>query len=112
MCRMLPANPATDNSGAARDNRDNPHPPTATMLISMPERVSEGNAPQPRSTEANGAMNRISPDYTVDPLLVADALIKRLDRLADERAEYRRALIHSVEVIKPGDFDDAAGLVH
>lgn len=57
-------------------------------------------------------MNRISPDYTVDPLLVADALIKRLDRLADERAEYRRALIQSVEVIKPGDFDDAAGLVH
>lgn len=57
-------------------------------------------------------MNRISPDYSVDPLLVADALIKRLDRLADERAEYRRALIHSVEVIKASDLDDATGLIH
>lgn len=57
-------------------------------------------------------MNRISPDYNVDPLLVADALLRRLDRLADERDEYRRALIRSVEVIEPGDFDDAAGLIH
>lgn len=32
MCRMLPANPTTDNSGAARDNRDNPHPPHSNYV--------------------------------------------------------------------------------
>lgn len=57
-------------------------------------------------------MNRISTDYTVDPLLVADALIRRLDKLAYERAEYRRALIRSVEMIKACDIDDAAGLIN
>lgn len=45
-------------------------------------------------------------DYRVDPLLVADALIRHLDTLANQRAEYRRALIHSVEVLESPDDDD------
>lgn len=45
-------------------------------------------------------------DYRVDPLLVADAMIRHLDNLASQRAEYRRALIQSVEVLETPDGDD------
>ncbi len=46
-------------------------------------------------------------DYAIDPSLVADSLIARLERMADERAEYRRALIHAVETIPSEVFESA-----
>jgi hypothetical protein len=57
----------------------------------------------------SGAPTRLRPvdaNYKVEPELVAEALLRRIDQLAEDRAQYRRALIHSVEVIEaPGDSD-------
>lgn len=71
------------------------------MLITMPEH-SQDDAVRPTTPGAQP----MGIDYRVDPLLVADALIRHLDTLANQRAEYRRALIHSVEVLESPDDDD------
>ena len=47
-------------------------------------------------------------NYEVDPHAVAEALIRRVNSLADERAKARTAMIRSVEVLVPSDFDDPA----
>lgn len=70
------------------------------MLTTMHE-----NSPHQPLSQPIGATFGI--DYAIDPSLVADALIKRLERLADERAEYRRALIHNVETIPSEVFEPA-----
>jgi hypothetical protein len=49
---------------------------------------------------------RYDMSYEVDPHAVAEALIRRVNALADERAQARRALIRSVEVLVPSDLDD------
>ncbi|MGH2905739.1 MAG: hypothetical protein ACRDKI_03100 [Solirubrobacterales bacterium] len=51
---------------------------------------------------------QIDINYVVDPEAVAEALIRRVNALADERAKARRALIRSVEVLVPGDSDGPA----
>lgn len=47
-------------------------------------------------------------NYEIDPDAVAEALISRVNQLADERAQYRRALIRSVEMLVTGDVDGPA----
>ena len=47
-------------------------------------------------------------NYEVDPHAVAEALIRRVNSLADERAKARNAMIRSVEVLVPSDLDDPA----
>lgn len=47
-------------------------------------------------------------NYECDSLAVAEALIRRIDAMADERARFRRSLMYSVEVIETPDFDPAA----
>lgn len=47
-------------------------------------------------------------DYVVDADAVAEALIRRVNSLADERAKARRALIRSIEVLIAGDGDGPA----
>lgn len=47
-------------------------------------------------------------NYIVDPDAVADALLHRIDQLAEERARYRRALISSAEMVMPADLDGPA----
>jgi hypothetical protein len=44
-------------------------------------------------------------NYVVQSDLVAEALLARIDKLADERARFRRSLIYSVEMIEAPDFD-------
>jgi hypothetical protein len=44
-------------------------------------------------------------DYVVDPDRVAEALLARIEKLADERARFRRSLIYSVEMIEAPDGD-------
>lgn len=44
-------------------------------------------------------------NYVVDPEAVAEAIISRVSSLADERVQHRRALISSVEVLVPGDYN-------
>jgi hypothetical protein len=46
--------------------------------------------------------------YEVDADRVAEALLKRVDQLADERARFRRSLIYSVEMIETPDCDPGA----
>lgn len=70
------------------------------MLISMPEH-SPGDDARPQTPGSTS----VGVDYRVDPLLVADALLRRLDVLANQRAEYRRAMIHSVEVVETPNVD-------
>ena len=43
--------------------------------------------------------------YVVHPDRVAEALLARIDEMADERARFRRSLIYSVEMIEAPDFD-------
>ena len=43
--------------------------------------------------------------YRVNPVRVAEALLARIDELADERARFRRSLIYSVEMIETPDFN-------
>ncbi|MBJ7355474.1 MAG: hypothetical protein JHC98_11680 [Thermoleophilaceae bacterium] len=43
--------------------------------------------------------------YVVDPNRVAEALLARIDELANERARFRRSLIYSVEMIEAPDFE-------
>lgn len=47
-------------------------------------------------------------NYVVDPDAVAEAIISRVNRMADEHARHRRSLIRSVEVFVPGDYDGPA----
>jgi hypothetical protein len=49
--------------------------------------------------------------YEVNPDRVAEALLARIDRMADERAHFRRSLIYSVEMIETPDFDPGAAEV-
>ena len=46
--------------------------------------------------------------YVVNPDHVAEALLARIDQMADERARFRRSLIYSVEMIEAPDFDPGA----
>lgn len=50
----------------------------------------------------------IDMNYEVDAQAVAEALIRRVNALADERAQARCALIRSVEVLVPSDLDDTS----
>ncbi|MBI2691595.1 MAG: hypothetical protein HYX29_06610 [Solirubrobacterales bacterium] len=43
--------------------------------------------------------------YVVNEQRVAEALLAKIDKLADERARFRRSLIYSVEMIETPDFD-------
>jgi hypothetical protein len=43
--------------------------------------------------------------YEVQPEKVAEALLARIDEMADERARFRRSLIYSVEMIEAPDLD-------
>lgn len=43
--------------------------------------------------------------YVVNADRVAEALLAKIDEMADERARSRRSLIHSVEMIETPDFD-------
>lgn len=49
--------------------------------------------------------------YTVDPVAVAEALIDRVNVLANERARFRRSLMYSVEMIEAPGFDVTAARV-
>lgn len=112
MCRMLARRSDSDNIGVVTPNNPGYAPRVVrqttllekavhTMLITMPEH-SQGEEVRPQTPGANP----MGIDYRVDPLLVADALIRHLDTLANQRAEYRRALIRSVEVLETPDGDD------
>ncbi|MBJ7458952.1 MAG: hypothetical protein JHD02_07190 [Thermoleophilaceae bacterium] len=50
-------------------------------------------------------------DYKVDPDRVAAALLARIDKLAGERAHFRRSMIYSVEMIETPEFDASASCV-
>jgi hypothetical protein len=43
--------------------------------------------------------------YVVNAHRVAEALLAKIDEMADERARFRRSLIYSVEMIETPDFD-------
>ncbi len=43
--------------------------------------------------------------YVVNEQRVAEALLAKIDKLADERARFRRSLIYSVEMIETPDID-------
>ena len=60
---------------------------------------------EPADTNASRG---IDINYVVDPEAVAEALIRRVGELAEQRAKERRALIHSVEMLVPRDFDGPA----
>lgn len=47
-------------------------------------------------------------NYVVDSEAVAEAIIRRVNKMADEHARHRRSLIRSVEVFVPGDYDGPA----
>lgn len=47
-------------------------------------------------------------NYEVSPELVAEAMLRRLTELPEERAAYRDALINSLEVIESPELDWAS----
>jgi hypothetical protein len=47
-------------------------------------------------------------NYRVDEMRVAEAFLARIEKLADERAQLRRSLMYSVEMVEAGDFNSAA----
>jgi hypothetical protein len=55
--------------------------------------------------------SRFGDDYVIDPERVAEALLSRIEAMADERARFRRALICSVEMIEAPDFDIRAARI-
>lgn len=55
--------------------------------------------------------NTFTENYEVDPERVAEALLAKIDAMADERARFRRSLIYSVEMIEAPDFDASSGRV-
>lgn len=69
----------------------------------MTKTRSDATQPAPKS--------RFEDEYVVDPVSVAEALLKRIDAMADERARFRRSLIYSVEMIEAPDFEIRAGRV-
>lgn len=50
--------------------------------------------------------------YECDPMAVAEALLARIDAMADARARFRRSLMYSVEVIEAPELDVVAARVH
>jgi hypothetical protein len=62
-----------------------------------------------RASSASGS--RFTADYVVDSDLVAEALLAKIEELADERARYRRSLIYSVEMIEAPDVDVTAARI-
>lgn len=50
-------------------------------------------------------------NYEVDPERVAEALLAKIDAMADERARFRRSLIYSVEMIEAPESDFSAGRI-
>lgn len=50
-------------------------------------------------------------NYEVDPDRVAEALLAKIDAMADERSRFRRSLIYSVEMIEAPDLDFRAGRI-
>lgn len=63
----------------------------------MPKSPADG-----RNSDAEA---RFADGYVVDPKRVAEALLERIEAMADERARFRRSLIYSVEMIEAPDFD-------
>lgn len=62
-----------------------------------------------RNSDSPAVMARIPKiNYVVDPEAVAEAIIRRVTELADERVQHRRSLIASVEVLVPRDYDGPA----
>lgn len=55
--------------------------------------------------------NAFAENYEIDPDRVAQALLAKIDAMADERARFRRSLIYSVEMIEAPDLDFNAGSV-
>jgi hypothetical protein len=49
--------------------------------------------------------------YEVNAARVAEALLARIDQMADERARFRRSLIYSVEMIEAPDGDVTAARI-
>jgi hypothetical protein len=62
--------------------------------------------------DAENAGPKAFAEYVVDPDRVAEALLARIDRMADERAKMRRSLIYSVEMIETPDVDGRTGSAH
>lgn len=65
----------------------------------------------PAGNSAEPAAN-FADNYKIDPLRVADALVRRVRAMADERARMHRALVYSVEMIEAPDFEIDAGRIN
>lgn len=79
----------------------------------MPKKDIEDGHGHSHGLDDHAKPSRLRPveaSYEVNPTLVAEAMLRRIDQLAEQRAEYRRALIHSVEVVESPDADDAPSL--
>jgi hypothetical protein len=62
-----------------------------------------------RDRDFNGMTKQVPTiNYVVDPEAVAEAILNRVIKLADERVQHRRSLISSVEVLVPGDYNGPA----
>lgn len=77
------------------------------MLLTMPDKPIDG----PEDAAMTPARPKFTADYNVDPRLVADAMVSRMSRLAEERERHVSALIESVEVLVAPDFDGLSGRV-
>lgn len=51
-------------------------------------------------------------NYEVEPERVAEALLVKIDAMADERARFRRSLIYAVEMIETPDLDFIAARIN
>jgi hypothetical protein len=74
------------------------------LLASVPKLPKDGSERSERERRAEDVARFID-QYEVDPDRVAQALLERIDAMADERARFRRSLIYSVEMIEAADFD-------
>ena len=100
---MLTRRPTPDNLGAATPTRHG----RSRLFLTMQHKPTDG------ATDAamNHSRPQISSDYAVDPQLVADAMMRRIARLPEERERYRSALIESLEVLVAGELDCGPGRV-
>lgn len=126
MCRMLTSAQPTEDVIAAHPTRRysdelqiDPSPvaqvlresilkEAVRLYLTMPQQQYRDET----STSMSVHDNFIVDNYVIEPRRVADALVSRVSRMADERARLRRSLISSVEVVEAPELRDCTVRAH
>ena len=117
---MLEDPTATDNLFAAHLKKSSVQNCTSSPLPQGPPREKIGKLLVMRTSDCDvpevapsvSGVETFAQNYEVEPERVAEALLVKIDAMADERARFRRSLIYAVEMIETPDLDFIAARIN